>query len=282
MAKYQLRGTDRKTRFFDMTAEEVYRSYATGYRLAQVAALALVVVIAVASVSAVSYSNWLCYAIGIFGIGVVVVLFRRWAARRYEGLLDILMHDCDPEKLRFVLERVRERAVGRRGKMLTQDDLAFCDYFCDDPAAALERLKGIEVRGKRDKLGVRAANVELLCRCATGDEEGARRVLAELKELRQELPRGSEWAGPLEEVYQSGKEMLRPHEQWTKKDAQRMYQRLVNADCHLNRVTAQLRLAEYELLHRGAEEARRLLEDPALEPLCPRSRTERDELLARL
>ena len=282
MGKYQLRGVDPRTKYADMTADECYRAYFSDFRRARAVALIAAVAIAVLSVAAASFSNWLFYAIGIFAVGLIAVLLRQRTTAQYAELIGVLTHDCDPEKLRAVLERGLRRTFRKRTKMLIQDDLALCDYYCDDPAGALERIKGVEVRSPRDKLGIRVTNLELLCCRALGDEEGAKRALAELKELRGQLARGSEWAVKLEQVYESGKEMLRPHDQWTKKDAQRMYRRLQNADTHLNRVTAQLRLAEYELLHCGAAEARRLLEDPALEPLTPRARAERAELLARL
>lgn len=282
MGKYQLRGVDARTRYADMTADACSRAYAADILRARLLSIAGVVAIGVLSFVAASFSNWFFYAIGIFAIGLVVVLFRKWTTIKYTELMGILTHDCDPQKLRLVLERSLRGAKRARSKAVLEDDIATCEYYCGEPEAALARLAGVEQRDKHDKLGIRKTSLELLCRYALGDAAGAKQALAELKALRSQVPSSSAWAVPLETMYESDKELLRPHDQWTRKDAERMYKRLAYADNHLNRVSAQLRLAEYELLHRGAAEARRLLEDPALEPLCPRDQAERARLLARL
>lgn len=282
MGKYQLRGVDARTRYADMTASACARAYAADILRARLLSLAGAVAIGVLSFVAASFSNWFFYVIGIFAIGLVVVLFRKWTTIKYTELMGILTHDCDPEKLRWALERSLRGKARARSKAALEDDIAACAYYCGEPEAALARLAGVEPRGAHDKLGIRKTSLELLCRYALGDAAGAKRALSELKALRGQVPSSSAWAVPLETMYESDKELLRPHDQWTRKDAERMYNRLMYAENHLERASAQLRLAEYELLHRGADEARRLLEDPALEPLCPRDRAERARLLARL
>ena len=59
-----------------------------------------------------------------------------------------------------------------------------------------------------------------------------------------------------------------------------MREELAGARLHFNRVDWYLRLAEYELLHGDSARARAYLDEGLLEPLTPRARRLRGELLA--
>ena len=225
----------RRSAFAEKSAEEIARSYLGWFRRLRVCCTAAAVVVGTVAVAGLvvldSPALYLLGLVALVGIGVYI----RWRVNReFRTLVAIINTDCNAEKWRGVISRVREHdARRRRARSLCDCYLALADLEELRPADALARMAG---------LASLAALRELVAGYRAGSKK---RELAERQLADLELS-------------------LKPREAWDAEDEARARERVEAAPTHRERVSWALLLADRELLVGDAAAARRLLDRAAL------------------
>ena len=272
-----------RSRFAEKSAEEVARTYLSWYRRLRACCVAVVLVVGVATIASLFVlDNLVLYLLGLaimIGIGVWV----RWrVTREFQTLVDILNVDCDVEKWRGVIERIREHdARRRRSRMLCDCYLALADLEGLRPADALARMDGLDF-GRRSVLNVMLLQNRTVCANELGDVAVRDVSLAALRELAASFKPGSK-KRVLAEQQLGGLELsLKPREAWDAVDEQLARERCEAAPSHRERVSWTLLLAERALVRGDTTAAQELLGEKDLVPMTPRTARRRADLLARL
>lgn len=212
----------------------------------------------------------------------IVFINRVRISKVFAELGGVVSQDCDPARYRAVLDVLDARDRFGRSAGTIAIERAYCDYLELDSASALRRLGSVTFKRKDNPRWFRAMQIEFLSRLDLDDAEGARDTLARLSAFRQIFKEGSRNRAFADSQIGSFTILLRPPAERDVADAALMREHVVLASCHQQRANWQLYLAEYELLHGSAEEARRLAGDVSLHPLTPRMERLRDEILAGL
>lgn len=273
----------RRSAFAEKSAEEIARSYLGWFRRLRVCCAAAAVVVGTVAVAGLvvldSPALYLLGLVALVGIGVYI----RWRVNReFRTLVAIINTDCDAEKWRGVISRVREHDVRRRrARSLCDCYLALADLEELRPADALARMAGLDF-GRRSVLNVMLLQNRAVCANELGDVAARNASLAALRELVAGYRAGSKKRELAERQLADLELSLKPREAWDAEDEARARERVEAAPSHRERVSWALLLADRELLVGDAAAARRLLDESALAPMTPRAATRRAALLAQL
>lgn len=273
----------RRSAFAEKSAEEIARSYLGWFRRLRVCCTAAAVVVGTVAVAGLvvldSPALYLMGFVALVGIGVYI----RWRVNReFRTLAAIINTDCNAEKWRGVISRVREHdARRRRARSLCDCYLALADLEELRPADALARMAGLDF-GRRSVLNVMLLQSRAVCANELGDVAARNASLAALRELVAGYRAGSKKRELAERQLADLELSLKPREAWDAEDEARVRERVEAAQTHRERVSWALLLADRELLVGDAAAARRLLDESALAPMTPRAATRRAALLAQL
>lgn len=272
-----------RSRFADKSAEEVVRTYLGWFRRLRACCMVAAVIVGAATVASLFVlDNVALYLLGLavlVGIGVWV---RVRVTREFRTLIDIINTDCDVEKWRGAIGRVREHDVRRRrSRSLCDCYLALADLEDRRPADALERMAGLDF-GRRSLLNVMLLQNRTVCANEVGDAAARDASLAALRELTAGYRAGSKNRALAERQLASLELSLKPRETWGPADEARARELRDAAPSHRERVSWSLLLAEHELLVGSAPAALAMLDEKTLAPMTPRAAARRAALLARL
>lgn len=267
--------------YAQMSADEAFLLYRSRYRMLRAGYIALIVLLGIGAIAAVGAHDFVVYLFMLLLIGVSFVLFMLVMNGRFRELQGILYNDCDIEKYRQVMERFAAQWKRRSTQATVALELAFCAFEADDATAALEVLSHLDGKHRAAIQRVRALNVRALCCNDLGDIAGRDAAVSELRALAAGGFRSKKLAGEVSRLVRALDIAFIDHRAWTSDDAAFMRDGLATAQLHFNRVDWYLRLAEYELLHGDAARARAYLDENLLEPLTPRAKRLRGELLSK-
>lgn len=270
------------SRYWRADAGEIARIYRMRITTVRILGIALVIACGAGAIAFHFNGHTEMYLLLLVFIFIAGKGFSRWVALQFVDLAGLVHEDCDPELYRAVIGRLLTRSLLRRTKQMYEIELALCDVLELDPESALSRLG--KISGSRCDLAwrFRMYQVEFLAQLDRGDGDGARAALDKISSLS---PRGGKGGGDsqaLDRRIRDFSMMLRPADERDAEDAVYMRARMCAGETHRMRAEWQLLLAEYELLHGSHDEARRLLADPALDPLTPRGGRMRQKLSADL
>lgn len=268
--------------YAQMSAHEAFLLYRSRYRMLQAGYITLIVLCGIAAIAALGAHELPAYLFCLLLIGVLFVLFNVVMSGRFRELQGILYNDCDVEKYRQVMERFAAQWKRRSTQATVALELAFCAFGADDAAAALEALSRLDGKRRVAIQQVRALNIRAFCCDDLGDSAGRDAAVSELRVLAAGGLRSKKLATEVSRLLRALDIAFMDHQAWSPDDAAFMRDGLAAAQLHFNRVGWCLRLAEYELLHGDAARARAYLDENLLEPLTPRARRLRDELLSKL
>lgn len=273
----------RCSEFADKSADEVARAYLGWFRRVRACCLVAVVVAgAVAIAGLLVLDNLALYLLGLVVLVGIGVWFRLRVGREFKTLVAIINTDCDTEKWRGVICRLREHDVRRRrARTLCDCYLALADLEELRPADALGRMSGLSF-GRRSVMNVMLYQNRVVCANELGDAETRDAALAALRELVAGYRAGST-KRELAQRQLTGLELsLKPRESWDAEDEARARERAEGAPSHREHVSWTLLLAERELLGGRADAVRGLLDERDLAPMTPRMAARRAALLAQL
>lgn len=268
--------------YAQMSAHEAFLLYRSRYRMLQAGYITLIVLCGIAAIAALGAHELAAYLFCLLLIGVLFVLFNVVMSGRFRELQGILYNDCDVEKYRQVMERFGAQWKRRSTQATVALELAFCAFEAGDAAAALEALSRLDGKRRVAIQQVRALNIRAFCCDDLGDSAGRDAAVSELRTLAAGGLRSKKLATEVSRLLRALDIAFMDHQAWSPDDAAFMRDGLAAAQLHVNRVGWCLRLAEYESLHGDAARARAYLDENLLEPLTPRARRLRDELLSKL
>lgn len=268
--------------YAQMSADEAFLLYRFRYRMLRAGYITLIVLCGIAAIAALGAHELAAYLFCLLLISVLFVLFNVVMNGRFRELQGILYNDCDVEKYRQVMERFGAQWKRRSTQATVALELAFCAFEADDAAAALEALSRLDGKRRVAIQQVRALNVRALCCNDLGDSAGRDAAVSELRVLAAGGLRSKKLSTEVSRLLRALDIAFMDHQAWSPDDAAFMRDGLAAAQLHVNRVDWCLRLAEYEILHGDAARARAYLDENLLEPLTPRARRLRDELLSKL
>ncbi len=276
-------GDGARSQFADKSAEEVARTYLGWYRRLRTRGIVAVVVVgAVAVASPLVLDDWTLYLLGLAVVVGIAVWVRVRVNREFQTLTAIINTDCDVEKWRGVIGRIREHdARRRRSRELCECYLALADLEDGRAADALARMAGVDF-GRRSLLNVMLYQNRAVCANELGDAAARDASLAALRELVAGYRAGSKNRALAGRQLASLELSLKPRETWGPADDDRARELLEAAPSHRDRVSWALHLAERALLAGDAATARELLAEKNLAPMTPRAAARRAALLARL
>lgn len=271
------------SQFADKGAEEVARTYLGWYRRLRTRGMvAAVVVGAVAIASLLVLDNWALYLLGLVVLVAIGVWVRVRVNREFHTLVAIINTDCDVEKWRGVIGRIRERdARRRRSRALCDCYLALADLEDCRPADALERMAVLDF-GRRSVLNVMLYQNRAVCASELGDAAVRDASLAALRELVAGYRAGSRNRTLAERQLANLELSLKPRDAWDPTGEARARELRDAAPSHRERVSWTLLLAERALLSGDTATAQVLLAEKDLAPMTPRAAARRAALLARL
>lgn len=273
---------DPHSEYWGMDASACADSYLRRLRVIKAQSMALSVTLGTIAIWSVWNGLVALWLLGLLLIIACAQWSRMRIARLFLGLMGIVMDDCDVARYRLVLDVLESRDRLGRSARAIEVERAYCDYLESRAASALERLENVDF-GRRDRSRrYRVMQIEFASCLDTGDYERARSVLGSMGALAAGFRKGSRNRRVADEQIVDFTLMLRPPVERVAADADVMRDRVAHAGSHCRRVSWQLMLAEYELLHGSRESALRLLGDPGLEPMAPRFSRMRDELVSRL
>ena len=230
---------------------------------------------------AVRLERYVLYLVALALTLVAAFVTRLRKVKLFTGLSEVVSQDCDPARYRAALDALAERDRFGRSANTIAIELAYCDYLELDSAGALRRLESVTFKRASNPWWFRAMQVEFMARLdmATRGRSG---TLDRLSSFRKNFKEGTRDRGFADEQPAGLRPAASTPAERDAADAARMHERMMLATCHQQRANWQLYLAEYELLHGSADEAARLANDPALEPLTPRMERLRAEVLSGL
>lgn len=272
-----------RSQFADKSAEEVARTYLGWYRwLRTRGIIAVIIVGAVAVAGPLVLDSWTLYVLGLAVLAGIAVWVRVRVNREFQTLVAIINTDCDVEKWRGVIGRIREHdAHRRRSRELCDCYLALADLEDGRAAAALERMAGVDF-GRRSLLNVMLHQNRAVCANELGDAAARDASLDALRELAAGYRAGSKSRALAERQLANLELSLKPCEAWVPADDARARELLDAAPSHRERVSWALLLAERALLAGDVAAAQELLAEKNLAPMTPRAAARRTTLLARL
>lgn len=271
-----------RSRFAEKDAEEVARAYLSWYRRLRVGCVVAAVVIGAGTLAGIfALNSWTLYLLGLFVLICIGVFVRRRVSREFQTLVDIINVDCDVEKWRGVIERIREHDLRRRrSRELCECYLALADLEELRPADALARMDGLNF-GRRSIMNVMLFQNRAVCANELGDDALRDASLAALRELTASYRSGSKRRALAERQLADVELSFKPREAWGAADEERARERCEAASSHRESVSWALLLAERALVMGDAAAARELLDESVLAPMTPRASQRRDNLLAR-
>ncbi|MBM6774391.1 hypothetical protein [Olsenella profusa] len=269
----------RRSEYYDMSADEVFRRYWGWYRRIRALYLALSALIGLAAIVSFVLGSVLLYAVGLAAIVALALVLQTKINRRFVRLVAILDTDCDVQKWRSVINLLRTHLRRKRSLRTCKLYLAVADFEECRPADALARMAGLRISAWNPQAVSlhqgRAVNANELGDTATRD--------AELAALRELCSRGLPAARAIARDQVESLELIfRPRDSWGEKDLALIEAHLAKAASHRECVSWELHLAEYHLLHGDAVAAAQLLGEGRLAPMTPRARRRRDELARQL
>lgn len=273
---------DGRSAYWGLDAQGTVAAYLKRLRSISVQLIAVLLANLVVMLWAVRLERYVLYLVALALTLVAAFVTRLRKVKLFTGLSEVVSQDCDPARYRAALDALAERDRFGRSANTIAIELAYCDYLELDSAGALRRLESVGFKRKDNIRRFRAMQIEFLSRIDVGDLEGARDALSRLSAFRKNFKEGSRNRASADLQVADYAVLVRPPAERDAADAARMRERMALADCHQQRANWQLYLAEYELLHGSADEAARLANDPALEPLTPRMERLRAEVLSGL
>lgn len=273
----------RCSEFADKNADEVARAYLGWFRRVRACCLIAVAVAGAAAIAGLFVlDNLALYLLGLVALVGIGIGFRVRVNREFQTLLAIINTDCDVEKWRGVIGRIREHdARRRRSRELCDCYLALADLEDGRAADALARMAGVDF-GRRSLLNVMLYQNRAVCANELGDAAARDASLAALRELVAGYRAGSKSRALAGRQLASLELSLKPRETWGPADDARARELLEAAPSHRDRVSWALHLAERALLAGDAPAAQELLAEKNLAPMTPRAAARRAVLLARL
>lgn len=275
--------SDARSEFAEKSAEEVARAYLGWFRRTRACCAIAACVLGVAAVaSLLVLDSWALYLLGLVALVGIGVWVRVRVNREFRTLADIINTDCDVEKWRGLIGRIREHdARRRRSRELCDCYLALADLEDGRAADALARMAGVDF-GRRSLLNVMLYQNRAVCANELGDAAARDASLAALRELVAGYRAGSKSRALAGRQLASLELSLKPRETWGPADDARARELLEAAPSHRDRVSWALHLAERALLAGDAPAAQELLAEKNLAPMTPRAAARRAVLLARL
>lgn len=273
----------RRSKFADKSADEVAQTYLGWFHRIRACCLVAVVVVGIAAIVALFVlDNLALYLLGLAALVGIGIGFRVRVIREFQTLLAIINTDCDVEKWRGVIGRIREHDERRRrSRALCDCCLALADIEGLRPADALARTAGLDF-GRRSVLNAMLHQNRAVCANELGDVAARDASLAALRALAASFRAGSKKRALVEQSLADLELSLKPLEAWDAADEARAHERLAAEPAHRKRVSWALLLAERALLTGNAAAARKLLDEKDLAPMTPRMAARRAALLARL
>ena len=273
----------RCSEFADKSADEVARAYLGWFRRVRVCCLVAVVVAGAAAIAGLFVlDNLALYLLGLVALVGIGIGFRVRVNREFQTLLAIINTDCDVEKWRGVIGRIREHDERRRhSRTLCDCYLALADIEDLRPADALARMAGLDF-GRRSVLNTMLHQNRAVCANELGDVAVRDASLAALRALAASFRAGSKKRALVEQSLADLELSLKPREAWDAAGEARAHERLAAEPAHRKRVSWALLLAERALLTGNAAAARKLLDEKDLAPMTPRMAARRAALLAQL
>ena len=271
-----------RSAYAGMDKQQTVAAYLKRIRMIKAQSIALILVDLVAVIWFAEAGNLVLYLLGLVVVFVVAVAGRVRMGMRFLDLGKVVSQDCDPARYRAVLDVLAERDRLGRSASTIAIERAYCDYLELDSASALRRLGTVSLKRKDHLRRFRAKQIEFMSRVDLGDIAGARHALAQLSELRQAFKAGTRNRASADAQVADYAVLLRTPAERSASDAAHMRGRMAEAGCHQQRANWQLYLAEYELLHGSRGEAARLVSDPTLDPITPRMKRLRRDVLVEL
>lgn len=273
-----------RSEFFDKTTDEVFDAYWGWLRRTRALYVCVVVLVGACAIASLLLANsWALYALFLAGVVAVATLFQLRVNKRFAALTAILNTDCDVEKWRGVIERVRDHGGVRR--RATRDLCAIYLSIADCEEAryedALARLDGMRAQ-KRGPVAVMFHETRAVYAHELGDDAMCAADVAALRSLCDGMRRGSARRSTVERALSDLEIGLKDPADWDEADERVARERLAAPQHHREQVAWAIRLAARALARGDADEARVLLDDATLEPMTPRARSRRAALLARL
>lgn len=265
-----------------MDKQQTVAAYLKRIRMIKAQSIALILVDLVAVIWFAEAGNLVLYLFGLVVVFIVAVAGRVRMGMRFLDLGKVVSQDCDPARYRAVLDVLAARDRLGRSASTIAIERAYCDYLELDSASALRRLGTVSLKRKDHLRRFRAKQIEFMSRVDLGDIAGARHALAQLSELKQAFKAGTRNRASADAQVADYAVLLRTPAERSASDAAHMRGRMAEAGCHQQRANWQLYLAEYELLHGSRGEAARLVSDPTLDPITPRMKRLRAEILVGL
>lgn len=272
-----------RSEYAGQSADEVAGTYLAWFRRIRALFVAAAVVLGIAAIaSLLVLDGWpLYFAFFVLMVGLAV-LIRLLVNRRFATLVAILNTDCDVEKWRRVVERVREYSVRRRSSR------ALCDVYlstadCEEMRYrdALDRLAWVDPR-RSLVLGLGVFQNRAVCARELGNDAACDEAVAALRALVGRQRPGSKARSLAETQLADLVLRLKAPEAWDEADEAHARARRSAASSHRELVTWSLALAARRLAAGDHVEARSLLDERALAPMTPRQRRCRELLVGQL
>lgn len=270
-----------RSEFADKSAEEVARAYLGWFGRTRACCVAAAIIVGIAAIVSLFVVDSLAlYLLGLAALAGIGIWVRVRVNREFRGLLAIINTDCDVEKWRGVIGRIREHDLRRRrSRALCDCYLALADLEDRRPADALARMEGLDF-GRRSILNVMLFQNRAVCAHELGDIAARDAAVAALRALADGYRAGSKRRVVAERQLADLELSLKPREAWDAADERRARERLDGAASHREMVSWAILLAERELHLDHADAARELLDERCLAPMTPRAAWRRADLLA--
>lgn len=272
-----------RSEFADRSADEVADGYLAWFRRTRALYVAAAVVLGVVAIAGLlAFDSWPTYLVGLAAVVGLAMLIRLQVNRRFAALAAILNTDCDVEKWRRVVERVREHGLRhRRSRALCDVYLSTADCEGLRYRDALDRLAGVDP-GRSLVLGLGVLQNRAVCARELGDEVACDESVAALRLLVGRRRPGSKARSLAEAQLADLVVRLKAPEAWDGADEAHAHTRHAAAASHRELVTWSLALAARCLAAGDVAGARALLDERVLAPMTPRQRLRREELAGRL
>ncbi|MDO4429225.1 MAG: hypothetical protein Q4B91_07000 [Atopobiaceae bacterium] len=272
-----------RSEFADKSAEEVARAYLGWFGRTRACCAAAAIIVGIAAiVSLFVVDSLVLYLLGLAALVGIGIWIRVCVNREFRRLLAIINTDCDVEKWRGVIGRIREHGLRRRrSRALCDCYLALADLEDEPPSAALARMEGLDF-GRRGILNVVLFQNRAVCAHELGDAAAQEESVGALRALVDGLRAGSKKRAVAEQQLEDVVLTLKPHESWDADDEALARERLAAASTHREHVSWALHVAQCEILSGNVAAAQKLLDEKDLTPMTPRAAQRRATLLARL
>lgn len=190
---------------------------------------------------------------------VASLLFRRRISVYFNALTAILTESCDPDKYLAVMQYLEQKDKRKRSRSTLLLEQALAHYYNAQIDEALSCLAEVKFRNPFHLSYVRKSNVYFNICQYQGNKDGCEQALERLRGINKKMKKGSRNYQIICNIIRMLLFYQKPVEELDKEDRIYIMQQISGAENRLNRISWQLRAAEYEAVHGSHEEAERFL-----------------------